>query len=1160
MDDRLRVVAVIHALKASGVRVKNWKNFLNGPYTSDPVRQENQSKFAFGRDLILLPQCDLTDMSGTVPKFLVDACEFLSQHLHTEGLFRKTGSFSRMRALRAFLEQGEPVFSLPHSATLQPCDVASLVKQFLRELPSPLIPMELQVPLCRAQGLEEEEGGQEQGKDGALLLTALFPPSHSRALRYFCTFLRQTAQRCKENRMEVGNLALVIAPNLLHCPAGGSKLTAGTERRLHRQAAVIKKLIIHADRIGVVPPSIMDMATVAESSTPPVDGGRFQERAGLGVYRLLAHQRRRSVGEIFVDALSKLKTGRTHTGLLHPPDSQQNTKTAHHKTPESPVTSKRKSTEDPVPDVESSAKKRRSIHDLREDNQSMSKQPSNVDSEAAVGQSPTRCHTSVLSGVEGSREHELSVTLTAPEKRRNHKKDYKTSNKHPGQEDKAHRRTSLRFFNMTIWSSPDPSPTSIGNDTENWIMGNIRVTDGMTEASSSEVGPYRIPVIMTDGMTEASSSEVGPARIPVIMTDGMTEASSSEVGPARIPVIMTDGMTEASSSEIGPSRIPVIMTDGMTEASSSEVGPARIPVIMTDVMTEASSSEVGPARIPVIMTDVMTEASSSEVGPARIPVIMTDGMTEASSSEVGRARIPVIMTDCPGQVGNEVEDEPDLLNYSFAENPDHFLDLATLDSPIRTQAGESCECSGVKLENETIEETVRQYETNHVLRGPEQVGIKEDPKDVSLSKKQSEVDISVSQKPRHPRRSISMPEVTLDQLRIQDEIYKKEKTDWMIEKEDGVSEDTLQLPVKKGKVTESGLGFKRTHQHMSVAERIRRFNALTTLLRNPRVPPRPPEPQLNDVLHESQREGGQRSVVRLRRQGARRFGRSISHDGVPRPWPGQASKNHQEVPVVVQSLSEPVLCPPPEPALSVYPFAQEGQFEIQHTPQLQQENLMQTIQDLCGPPSPNPKQNKESCQGLFKESQLNLKERQLEPVEEQPKESELHDDLLEMHLNTCNPKEEQEKRITVPMQVNRPFLTDTVLDVPPQTMAPLQQESKSTEVKLPLPFPSKPSSLSQTETCSPIPSGPSPTPLDRTSTDLYTAHLVANCSLSSVMTFGFIEIDMGVSESDGGSVPVELSPSPVLQFRLPATKRRYRDSPCWPVHEISMATGDPLQI
>ncbi len=29
-EDRLRVVAIIHALKAVGIRVKNWKNFLNG--------------------------------------------------------------------------------------------------------------------------------------------------------------------------------------------------------------------------------------------------------------------------------------------------------------------------------------------------------------------------------------------------------------------------------------------------------------------------------------------------------------------------------------------------------------------------------------------------------------------------------------------------------------------------------------------------------------------------------------------------------------------------------------------------------------------------------------------------------------------------------------------------------------------------------------------------------------------------------------------------------------------------------------------------------------------------------------------------------------------------------------------------------------------------
>lgn len=34
-EERLRVVAIIHALKAVGIRVKNWKNFLNGDSNSE---------------------------------------------------------------------------------------------------------------------------------------------------------------------------------------------------------------------------------------------------------------------------------------------------------------------------------------------------------------------------------------------------------------------------------------------------------------------------------------------------------------------------------------------------------------------------------------------------------------------------------------------------------------------------------------------------------------------------------------------------------------------------------------------------------------------------------------------------------------------------------------------------------------------------------------------------------------------------------------------------------------------------------------------------------------------------------------------------------------------------------------------------------------------
>ncbi|KAJ8402180.1 hypothetical protein AAFF_G00370450, partial [Aldrovandia affinis] len=484
-EDRLRVAAVISALKAAGVRVKNWKNFLNGETTNgDTYDQERRCRFfAFGRDLSLLPQSHLPEMGGTVPRFLVDACEFLSQHLHTEGLFRKTGSLSRIRALRAGLEQGEPVFSPPLSCSLQPCDMASLLKQFLRELPSPLIPPELQGTLCRAQGLGPG-GGREGGRDGAtLLVTALFPPSHARTLRYLCTFLRSAAQRCSENRMEVGSLALVIAPNLLHVPA--CKLSTGTERLLDRQATVVTALITHADRIGVVPSVIME--TLSSGATPSMEGAGFQEKAGLGVYRSLRRQRRRSVGEMFVEAFSKLKTGRTPNGPSHPSDGTLGQQVA--------------ATEDTFTEVEGSAKKRRSVHDLRDDNQPTGLSCSD-ESQSTVSQtqSPTPSLCTIISGEEGGNERALPAPQLTSGKKRNHRKDTKRVQRLKAPEDQAQRRRrSLRFFAVTSWSGSSTAPLD-GGEADNWLLGTKRMTDNPGEPSSCKGGgPVQTPVIVIEG-------------------------------------------------------------------------------------------------------------------------------------------------------------------------------------------------------------------------------------------------------------------------------------------------------------------------------------------------------------------------------------------------------------------------------------------------------------------------------------------------------------------------------------------------------------------------------------------------------------------------------------------------------------------------------------
>ncbi|KAI5100118.1 hypothetical protein C0J45_10670 [Silurus meridionalis] len=435
-EERARVLAVVRALKAVGVRVRNWKSFLHGDRT--PEQEPPQENFAFGRDLQLLPQRYVADVDGSLPLFLVEVCEYLSQHMHTEGIFRKTGSLSRIRALRTDLEKGEQIFLPPHDARLQPCDVASVLKQFLRELPEPLIAVELQVALCHAQTLEV--GASERA---TLLLTSLLLPGHVRTLRYVCGFLRRVAQRCDENRMEVSSLALVMAPNLLPCSPQTCRLTVHTEKQLEQQAAAVRTLILHAERIGVVPSFVLDTPRAMEvrESTPPLEGALLNKRARLSVYSSLCRQRRRSVGEIFVDAFSKLKSGRTPTAPPLILDTSPEPPLSRSPASQSPTTVKRKASEqeESTPELSGSARKRRSLHDLRADTQSLSSQS------ADGGPSPQDVTRS-----DSSRCNVSEKTTQIRVKRKSHRASKQ-------EERVRRRRRSLRFFSMSSSSNGSPA-------------------------------------------------------------------------------------------------------------------------------------------------------------------------------------------------------------------------------------------------------------------------------------------------------------------------------------------------------------------------------------------------------------------------------------------------------------------------------------------------------------------------------------------------------------------------------------------------------------------------------------------------------------------------------------------------------------------------------
>ncbi len=51
-EERLRVVVIIHALKAVGIRVKNWKNFQNGNSNSEQTFSQVKTYWNYGHLIV----------------------------------------------------------------------------------------------------------------------------------------------------------------------------------------------------------------------------------------------------------------------------------------------------------------------------------------------------------------------------------------------------------------------------------------------------------------------------------------------------------------------------------------------------------------------------------------------------------------------------------------------------------------------------------------------------------------------------------------------------------------------------------------------------------------------------------------------------------------------------------------------------------------------------------------------------------------------------------------------------------------------------------------------------------------------------------------------------------------------------------------------------
>ncbi|KAG0069820.1 hypothetical protein BGZ89_002081 [Linnemannia elongata] len=152
----------------------------------------------------------MSHIPGTpmVPAILVRCAEFLeAKGIDEVGLYRVPGSHASVQKLKLMFDSGKDHNLLAMDA-IDPNDIATLLKLYLRELPTPLLPA---VFLEQFQTLLSTDRQICHNLRGILI--GLPRPNYV-VLSYLCHHLSRIAAHADKTKMNVSNLGVVFAPTL----------------------------------------------------------------------------------------------------------------------------------------------------------------------------------------------------------------------------------------------------------------------------------------------------------------------------------------------------------------------------------------------------------------------------------------------------------------------------------------------------------------------------------------------------------------------------------------------------------------------------------------------------------------------------------------------------------------------------------------------------------------------------------------------------------------------------------------------------------------------------------------------------------------------------------------------------------------------------------
>jgi len=198
-------------------------------------------------------------LPDVIPNKLMNMLKFITKYVHLEGIFRVNGSKKRINDLKSILDTQGNLIDWENQESFTAHDVASLLKQYLSELPEPLLLnryLEVHMEISKIPN-------DDPKKVKCVQILLLLLPENNRLLFKLLIDLLQQVTLSKSSLMDAHNIGVVFAPVLLkpqdiEVAASATCMGSSATDKLDDLHNYVEFIVSNADSLFMIPDEVQD--------------------------------------------------------------------------------------------------------------------------------------------------------------------------------------------------------------------------------------------------------------------------------------------------------------------------------------------------------------------------------------------------------------------------------------------------------------------------------------------------------------------------------------------------------------------------------------------------------------------------------------------------------------------------------------------------------------------------------------------------------------------------------------------------------------------------------------------------------------------------------------------------------------------------------------